>query len=119
MSLNRLTYEFESVSALTGAGGQYRPDAFAPGSALFASRALSDVAVYDNKAYGLLSEIIGWLYTRRCDKPEIRFAVFTETISQILGWATVRNIVQCNIEESVSAFFHRVCKIAGSTFFEI
>ena len=115
--MNRLTYKFESVSALTGAGGQYGPDAFAPGSAPFASRTLGNVAVYDNKAYGLLSEIIGRFNARRCDKPEIRLAVITETTCKVLSWATVGNIVQCNAKEGVSAFFHRLCKIAGRTFF--
>lgn len=117
MSLNRLTYKFESISALTGAGRRYGTDAFAPGSAPFASRTLGDAAVYDNKAYGLLSKIIGRLYAWRCDKPEIRLAMFSETICMVLSWTTVGHIAQCNVEKRVSAFFHRICKIAGSKFF--
>ena len=57
MSLNGLAYKFESVSALTGAGCRYSPDAFAPSSAFHAASALGDAAVYDNNAYGLFGNL--------------------------------------------------------------
>jgi len=117
MRLNRLTYKFEGISALTGTGGQYGPDAFAPSSTLFASRALGNIAVYNNKAYGLFGQIIGRFYPWRCDKSKIGIAMVFETVCEVPRLSTVWNIVQCNIQKSVSAFLHCVCKITCSKFF--
>jgi len=74
MSLDRLIYKVKRTSALAGTGSQYSPDAFAPSSAFFAASALCDMAVYDNKAYCLLSHIICRLNARRCDKAKISLA---------------------------------------------
>ena len=51
MSLDRLVYKIECVSALAPAGCQYGPNAFAPKSAAFAAGALGNIAIYDNKPY--------------------------------------------------------------------
>ena len=115
--MDRLAYKIKRTSALAGTGSQYGPDVFTPGPAVCAASALGNIAVYDNKPYRLLSEIIGRLNARRCDKPEISFTVFTKTIGKILGLTTVGNIVQRNTKESFSAFFHRFCKIACCKFF--
>ena len=108
--MDRLAYKIECVSALAGAGSQYSPDAFTPNPALFATSTLGNIAVYDNKANRLFSEIIGWFNARRCDELEISFAVFTETIGKILSLATFWNIVQRNIKKRFSACFHSFCK---------
>jgi len=103
MSLDRLIYKIKRTSALAGTGRQYGPDAFAPGPAFFATSALCNITVYDNKAYRLLSEIIGRFNTRCGDKLEISFAVFAKTIREILSLATFGNIAQRDIEERFSA----------------
>jgi len=115
--LNRLTYKIECVSALAGTSRQYGPDAFAPKPAVFAASALGNIAVYNNKPYRLFSEIIRRLNARRCDKSEISFAMFEEPICKILSLATFWNIVQRNTEESFSANFHCLSKIAFCQFF--
>jgi len=94
MRLDRLAYKFESISALAGTGCQYSPDAFAPKPAVFATSALCNIAVYNNKPNSLFSEIIGRLNTWCCDKSEISFTVFTKTICKILSLTTVGNINQ-------------------------
>ena len=85
MSNDRLMDKIKSISTLTGVGGQYGPDAFAPSSDFFAACALSNDAVYDNKTYGLLSKISGRLYARRCSKSKKRLAMFTETLGKVLS----------------------------------
>jgi len=117
MSLDRLAYKIECVSALAGTGCQYSPYAFAPKPAVFAASALCNIAVYHNKPYRLLSEIIGRLNARRCDKSEISIAMCAKAIRQILSLTTFRNIVQRNTKESFSARFHRFCKTAFCQFF--
>ena len=119
MRLDRLAYKIESISALAGTGCQYSPDAFAPSPAVFAASALCNVAVYNNKPNSLFSEIIGRLNAWCCDKLEISFTVFTETICKILGLTTAGNIAQRNVEESLSAFFHRFAKIVSCKFFGV
>ena len=104
MSLDRLAYKIECVSVLAGTSRQYSPDAFAPGSALFAASALRNIAVYDNKANRLFSEIIGRFNARRGNKLEISIAVFTETIGKILSLTTVWNINQRRTGTAMPAF---------------
>ena len=57
MSLDRLIYKIKRTFVLAGAGSQYSPDAFAPGSSFFAASALCNIAVYDNKPHRLLSKL--------------------------------------------------------------
>ena len=118
MSLDRLAYKIECVSALAGAGCHYGPDAFAPKPAIFAASALCNIAVYNNKPNRLLSEIICRFNAGRCDKSEISFAVCAKTICKILSLSTFRNIDQRNIKKNFSACFHRLGKITCCQFFE-
>ena len=118
MSLDRLAYKIECISALAGTGCQYGPDAFTPGPAVFAASPLGNIAVYHNKPYCLFSEIICRLNASRCDKPEISFTVFAETICKIMSLATFGNIVQRNTEKSFLANFHCFCKSAFCHFFD-
>jgi len=96
MSLDRLVYKIECVSALAGTGCQYGPDAFTPGPAVFAASALGNIAVYDNKSNRLFSEIIGWLNARCGNELKISLAVLKETVGKVLSLTIVGNIVQCN-----------------------
>ena len=110
--MDRLAYKIKRISALAGTGCQYSPDAFAPNPTIFATSALCNITVYNNKTYRLLSEIIGRFNAWCCDKSEISIAVFTKTICKILSLTTAGNIDQRNIKKCFSTFFHRFCKTA-------
>ena len=110
MSLDRLIYKIKCRVALAGAGGQHSPDAFAPGSALFAASALCNTAVYDNKPYSLFDKVISRLYIRRCDETKISVAMLAKPISQVLCLFRLRDIGQCLGKKCLSVFVHSFSK---------
>ncbi len=117
MSLDGLIYKVKRTSALAGTGSQYRPEAFAPGPALFAASALSNIAVYDNKAYRLLCKIVCRLNAWRCNKSEVSVTMLAKTVSEILCWTTFRDFAQRNIKERFAAFVHSFSKCFFRKFF--
>ena len=82
--------EFEHRTALLGARGDGRPDAFAPLSARRTSRALGDFAVDDDKANGLLGEIVRGRNTGRRDEFEVGLSVLTKPLGDVLGLGASR-----------------------------
>ncbi len=82
--------EFEHRTALLGARGDGRPDAFAPLSARRASRALGDFAVDDDKANRLFGEVIRRINSRRRDEFEVGLSVLAKALSDVLSFEARR-----------------------------
>ena len=58
MSLYRVEQELKDLATLLGAGGDRRPDPFAPPAAFLASRPLRDVPVDHDEANRLFCQVI-------------------------------------------------------------
>src|ERR1035437_3296821 len=75
----------EPAAALWSAGGDGRPDAFAPTPSAFAARPLRNEPFDHHEANGLLGEIVVRLDPRRRNEPEIVRPVLPEALGHSLG----------------------------------
>ena len=80
MRVDRLAEKQEGRSSLGGAGCHRRPDALAPPLAARTASALSDAPIDHHEADGLLGQVIGGLYARRRDEPEVGLGVILEAL---------------------------------------
>ena len=74
-----------------GAGGNRRPDAFAPAAASFAPRSLSNVAVNHHETHGLFRQIVRGFDAGRGNEAEIGFSVLVESFGHVSSVLRVRH----------------------------
>ena len=83
----RVVEKSHQVAARLFASRNRRPDAFAPGTALFAPCSLRDLAIKDHEPNRLLGKIVRRIDARRRDELEEGGAVIPETIRHVLRLA--------------------------------